>query len=97
MQTLIEPIWKPCSKEEYERACTKLPYDWFFDYRKKPIYDKPAPQGLLAQLEPDKRKIVGYEYFKRAGQKKVLVCSEFELRILEKGLRTQAADTSDNQ
>ena len=86
MITCIEPIWKPCSKEEYEKAVAKHPYDWFFYYRKKPIYDGPAPQGLLAQLEPDKRKIVGYEYIKRAGQKVVLVCSGYELEMLEKVL-----------
>lgn len=97
MDTLIEPIWKPCSKEEYEKAFTNHPYDWFSNYLKKPIYDGPAPRGLLAQMKPDKRKIVGYEYFKKAGEKLVLLCGEIEFRMLEKVLRTQAADASDNQ
>ena len=86
MEGYIEPIWELCSKEEYERAYTKHPYDWFFNYLKKPIYDEPAPQGLFAQIRPDKRKIVGYEYFKKAGEKEVYICSEQELRMLEKVL-----------
>lgn len=84
METQVEPIWKPCSKEEFEKAYVKHPYDWFFDYLRKPIYDGPAPQGLLAQMEPEKRKIIGYNYFKKAGEKVILICSRWELDALEK-------------
>ena len=84
METHIEPIWKPCSKEEFEKAYAKHPYDWFFYYLRKPIYDGPVPQGLLAQMEPDKRKIIGYNYFKKAGEEIVLLCDGWELKALEK-------------
>lgn len=84
MKTHIEPIWEPCSKEEYEKASVKYPYTWFFEYLIKPIYDGPAPQGLLAQLEPEKRKIIGYNYFKKSGEKIVLICGKWELDALEK-------------
>ena len=96
METQIEPIWKPCSKEEFEKAFDKHPYTWFFDYLRKPIYDGPAPQGLLAQMQPDTRKIIGYNYFKKAGKKIVLLCNSWEIETLEK-VGITAGDVSEKQ
>ena len=81
MQIRYEPIWRRCPKKEYEKY--EGTYKGFMDFIKKPVYDGPAPQGLLAQIQPETRKIIGYQYFRKCGEKPVLICSSLELELLQ--------------
>lgn len=68
-----ETIWKPCSKEEYDKEAHKL----FSEYRRVPIYHN-RRIGIIEQIqlygvEPDE-----WRYEKAVGKKQICMLSSEE-------------------
>ena len=81
----LQPKWKECSKEEYERHVKEPPedaslYDKMLfaltstnDYRKEPIYKH---SGIFYEVVSGKKnEIIGYKYYKHVGSERVFICN----------------------
>ena len=69
-----EPVWEPCTKEEFDIAMENSPYSLPRPYRIVPIYKEGG--GLMDRLEgkePDE-----FRYEKIVGWKTVLLLSDDE-------------------
>ena len=89
----VRPIWKPCTKEEYDKHCPEIDLTTnegieqmiknaanLFSYRKIPIWYNGG--GILDQIsgkEPDE-----YRYEKKVGTKKVIVVGGAMMSYIEK-------------
>jgi len=71
-----EPIWEPCSKEEFDRAMKDFPA-FHTPYRRVPIYRNGG--GILDQIQLYGKEPDGYRYEKCVGRKDVAILSSDEI------------------